>query len=398
MWEDSTKAGYRRNQRLIQGCVTAGSTAMLLLSIGYALATLLPISDPLQRIAVSLATGLVVSFIFGLWTVRSIPRYPQTPLEYHQERVERAVVKEWGQAVGWLRETVAAAEESSVEVIEIHRRNIDNGVENTLREITLVIMHNRLCDLARAVADLCQRGHAEAAFMVWRSIFEIEINMAYVSQDETDKRAERFQDWGLAAYLRLNSPESSELESLKVKYPRPNQLDREIGWTREHTPLGVPARARATGYADKKGSREIRMLKMYEESSAYSHNDAVALLNDLGNNRPLSKGPSVSGHDMPLCLTASSLNIATRTLANGHNETERARLMSGADTVDARSIKVYLEVAQVPERLLSRFRGFGMAFELPTEDGDTVLGIPARRGSTPEDMLRELMNLRREKA
>ncbi len=396
MWQDSVKARYRRNRRLIQGCANAGSTAMLLLTIGYALATVLPVSDPLPRIAVSLAAGLVVSFIFGWWTVRSIPRYPQTPLEYHQERVERAVVKEWGQAVGRLRESVAAAEECSLEVIQIHRRNLDNGADGTLRETTLATMHNRLCDLARAVADLCQRGHAEAAFMVWRSIFELEVNMAYVSQDESDERAERFQDWGLAAYLRLHSPESSELESLKVKYPRPNQLEREIGWTHEHAPLGAPARARATGYADRKGVREIRALEMYEESSAYSHNDATALLNDLGNNNPFIKGPSASGHDMPLCLTANSLSIATLTLIDGHKENERVRLNRRADLVNARSHEVLIEVAVVPERLLSRFRGFVMAFEISTEDGGTLVGIPRRRESTPEEMRRELMGHRRE--
>ena len=395
MWQDGVKAGYRRNRRLIQGCTNAGGTAMLLLAIGYALATFLPVSDPIERVLVNLAVGLIVSIIFGLWTVRSMPRYPQTPLEYHQEQVERSVVKEWGKAIGWLRETVASAEESSVEIIQIHKSNQDDGVENTLRDITLITMHNRLCNLARAVADLCQRGHAEAAFIVWRSIFEIEVNMAYVSQDETGIRAERFQDWGMAAYLRLNSPDSSELESLKVKYPRPNQLEKEIGWTRERNPMGVPARARTAGYADKEGSTELRKLNMYEESSAYSHNDAIALLNDLGSDHPLRKGPSDSGHDMPLCLTATSLSAATLILVNSLKETERAELTRGSRLVHARSNEVLWEVAAVPERLLSRFRGFDMTVELPTEDGGTLVGVPYRRESTPEDMLREFINLRR---
>ena len=396
MWEDSVKARYRRNRRLIQGCMNACSTAMLLLSIGYVLAIVLPVSDLLVRLLVSLAIGLMVSIIFGLWTIRSTPRYPQTPLEFHQERAERAVVKEWGKAVGWLRETVAAAEETSVEIIRTHKTNYDNGVECTLREVTLVTLHNRLCNLARAVADLCQRGHAEAAFVVWRSIFEIEVNMSYISQDETDERSERFHDWGMAAYLRLYSPESSELESLIIKYPRPNQLDREIGWTQERDPLGVPARARATGYAGEIDSGAIGVLNMYEESSAYSHNDAVALLNNLGNNFPLMKGPSVSGHDMPISLTASSLSVATRILVDSRKEPERTTLLSRVGIVNARSDRVLFEVAQVPERLLSRFRGFRITFEFTTEDGRTLVGIPYRRESTREDMQREIMNLQRE--
>ena len=398
MWHDSLKAAYIRNIRLILGCMTAGSTALLLLTIGYALASELTLAGPVVRVAGVLTVGLTVAFAFGLWSVRSIPRYPQTPLEYHQEQVERAVVKEWGEAISWLRETVATAKETSFEIIQIHRRQLDKPVENAIREITLVAMHNRICNLARSVADLCQRGHAEAALMVWRSIFEIEVNMGYVSQDETDKRAERFQDWGRAAYLRLNFPESNELESLNAKYPRPNQLHREIGWTREHNPLGVPARADAIGYADNKDDRETIALNMYEESSAYSHNDAIALLNDLGNNHPLRKGPSDSGQDMPLCLTATSLSVATRTLANRYKDTEWGRLMSRVEIVEARSNNVLLEVAQVPERLLSRFRGFDMTVVMPSEDGGTLEGIPYRRESTPEEAARELTKISRDES
>ena len=398
MWEDSVKAAYIRNMRLILACMIGGCTAMLLFTIGYALTTELAVAGPVVRVAVVLAIGLTLAFAFGLWSVKSIPRYPQTPLEYHQEQVERAVIKEWGESISWLRETVATTEETSLEIIQIHRNQFDKGVENALREITLVTMHNRLCNLARSVADLCQRGHAEAALIVWRSIFEIEVNMAYVSLDETDKRAERFQDWGRAAYLRLNFPESNELESLNAKYPRPNQLHREIGWTREHNPLGVPARAEAIGYADNKDDRETIALNMYEESSAYSHNDALALLNDLGNNHPLRKGPSDSGQDMPLCLTATSLSVATRTLANRYKDTEWARLMSRVEIVEARSNNVLLEVAQVPERLLSRFRGFYMTIVMPSEDGGTLVGIPYRRESTPEEAARELSKISRDES
>ena len=392
MWRDSIKAAYRRNRRLIQGSFVAGGTSMFLVSIGYALATTLTMLDGLERVLLSLLIGLIVSILFGCWTARSTPRYPQTPLEYHQEQVEREILKEWGKAINWLRETTAAAEECSEEVIQIHRRNIEDGTRNSLREITLVRMHNKVCDLARAVADLCQRGHAEAAFMLWRSIFEIEINMIFIAQDETGERAERFLDWGRAAYLRLNSPNSDELKILEKKYPHPQQLNREIGWTRALNPMGIPARARAIRYPNGNKDGRTPVLKMYEESNAYGHNDAIAIANDLGSNRPLDKGPSAAGHDMPLCLTSRSVTVANDTLINSQKESDIAEQERGANVVRVRNSQVPLEVAMVPWRLLSRFRGFDMTIEWPMEGGGTIVAIPLRRESTRKDMERELRN------
>ena len=274
MWKDSIKAVYVRNHRLLQGCSAAGGTSMLLLSIGSVLGMNPTMFDRVERVAFTLATSLVVAILFGWWTTRSTPKYAQTPLEYHQEQVERAIVKEWGGAIDWLRETTAAAEECSEDVIRVHRAYLKGGTEPTLKQTTLLAMHNRVCDLSRAVADLCQRGHAEAAFVLWRSIFEIEINMKYIAQDKTDTRAERFLDWGRAAYLRLHSADSTELKSLMSQYPPPNHLNREIGWTRQQNPIGVPGRAKEIGYSSERVGQATPVLNMYEESSSYSHNDA----------------------------------------------------------------------------------------------------------------------------
>ena len=276
MWNDNFREWHRRNYRLIYGSLNAGTMTMLLLSIGYTLPIMLPSYGRVEAFAVNFAVGTVVAILFGLWTHRSTPRYPETPLEFYQELSERSIVKEWGEAIGWLRQTVAAAEETSAAVIQIHLERMQNGMEDCIRQTTLLTMHNRLCSLARAVADLCQRGQAEAAFIVWRSGFEIEVNMGYVAKDESDQRAVRFQDWGRAAFLRLNAPDSSELGQLSAKYPPPNELDREIGWTRAPNPLGMRGRAIAIGYTNGSNSRNGRALAMFEESSAYAHNDAMA--------------------------------------------------------------------------------------------------------------------------
>ena len=390
MWRDSIRAWYRRNRRLLQGIWIAGGVSMLLLSIGSTFPTVLTTLSTAQILVLCLLISILVSFLFGSWTARSMPRYPQTPLEFHQERVERAIVKEWGTAIGWLRETTAAAEETSEDLLQLCRTHLKEGSEPSPRQTTLLALHNRACDLSRAVADLCQRGHAESAFMLWRSIFEIEVNMQYIAQDQTNARAERFQDWGRAALLRIHAPDSSELKELISKYSSSNELKRDIGWTRTRNPIGVPGRAREVGYPHEKIDRAIPVLNMYEESSSYAHNDAVAILNDLGNNHPLKRGPSVSGHDIPLCLTARSIVVINDSLIESQQESAEENFRAVANVARARHIQVALEVAMVPRRLLSRVGGLDMSIEWPTEDGGTVIAVPYRRESTPEEMLRHL--------
>ena len=354
MWKEDLKREYARNRRLIQGSCLAGTTSMLLVVIGFRLAIPPVTLDRIELLTLGLLIALVTSISFGWWTYRSSPRYPRTWLEYQEEVIEREVVKEWGPAIHCLRETIVAGEECFESVFELHRECLNNGSEPSLKQTTLLAMHNKACNLSRSVADLCQRGHAEAAFILWRSIFEIEVNMQYIALDETDCRAERFADWGRAAYLRLNFPNSSELESLRGKYPN-QDMDREIGWTRPKNPIGVPGRARVIGYLSKqREGRATTILNMYEESNSYSHYDAMAIVNDLGNNRPLNNGPSASGHDMPLCLTARSIAVINRTLIDSQSESNGLNMEPLDRVVYARHAQVPLEVAMVPERLLSR--------------------------------------------
>ena len=340
----------------------------------------------LSSLEISLLCFLIsalVAISFGIWTARSTPKYPQTPLEYHQELVERAIVEEWGKAIHWLRETIATAEECSESVIEIHRQGFMNGKSPEFRQTFLVAMHCKVCDLARAVADLCQRGHAEAAFMIWRSIFEIEVNMAFIAQEGTNDRAERFQDWAAAAFLGAQDPNNPELAKLKKKY-QGWQLDRDIGWTRKNNPMGIPARAKAVGYSTSTGSKEISGLSMYSQTNAYVHSDALAILNDLSNSQPFDKGPSASGLDMPLCLTARSLSVTTDTLVSNVNEAKKTKPKTYESYTYWRHTQVLLEVAMAPERLLSRYRGFDLSFEIEGDDGRVSIFTPARRESSPE--------------
>lgn len=361
----------------------------MLLVVGYLVAYYSPY-DLAQLMLMTALVAIAVALSFGLWTVKATPRYPQTPLEAHQEVIEAEVETEWGKSIEWLRSTIAGAEECSESVIEIHRQGFTNAKPPEFRQTFLVAMHCKVCDLARAVADLCQRGHAEAAFMIWRSIFEIEVNMAFIAQEGTNDRAERFQDWATVAILGAQDPENPELANLRKKY-KGWELDRDIGWTRKRNPMGIPARAKKVGYSDKNIGNEISGLFMYAETNAYVHNDAKALFNDLSNNQPFDKGPSASGMDMPLCLAARSLSTVTNLLVSNLEEAKRADSNAYIGFIYWRHTQVLLEVGRVPERLLSRYKGFDLSFDEEWDDGQVVTFTPARRESSEEGMQKVAM-------
>ena len=85
--------------------------------------------------------------------------------------------------------------------------------------------------------------------------------------------------------------------------------------------MGIPARAAVVGYPTKLPGSQTPVLDIYEESNAYVHNDATAIFHDLGTNKPFEKGPSASGLDMPLCLTARSVSVVCEALAYAQSRT-----------------------------------------------------------------------------
>ena len=387
----------KRWRRLISGAAHVFFVSAALIALGYKVGDgTLDLSRP-QSLVIFLAIAVVNGLLFIIWTVRTPPRYPQSPLEHHQEDVEREVESEWGEAIGWLRETIAEAEELSEAVIRLHgTRWRDENIEPALVQSVLVGMHAKVCDLSRVVADLCQRGHAEGAFMIWRSIFELEVNMSFIVLDNTDDRARRFRDWANAAYLRQHEPDNDELERLKEKY-KGWHIRRDHGWTLKEAPMGIRARAVAVGYPSESRGTETPLLDIYGESNAYVHNDATAIFHDLGTNRPFDKGPSASGLDMPLCLTARSVSIVCEALATAQAGHDATKFTPSVRTVEARSGQVSWEVALVPERLLSRYGGFDMSIVEPMEGGGERIMIPKRRESTSEDMERRVRVIRKRK-
>ena len=393
MWKENLRHLLWRGQRFSFGVSYVVLTSAILTTLGN-MAGKGSLEWSLMFAAFLAITTLNCILLIN-WTVRTPPRYPRSPLEHHQADVEREVESGWGVAIGWLRETIAEAEELSEAVIRCHRtRWRDENIEPALVQSVLVGMHAKVCDLSRVVADLCQRGHAEGAFMIWRSIFELEVNTRFIVLEETDGRARRFRDWANAAYLRQHEPESDELARLEERY-KGWQIRRDHGWTRKEAPMGIRARAVAVGYASEPQGTEIPLLDIYGESNAYVHNDATAIFHDLGTNRPFDKGPSASGLDMPICLTARSVSIVCEVLASAQTGHDATELTPSLRIVEARSGLVALEVAHVPERLLSRFGGFDMSMVRPMEGGGELIIIPERRESTSESMERRARELSR---
>ena len=393
MWKDTLPGFLKRNLRLLLGSLMVFLWAEALLLLGY-LATGEPTLQGLalqasENMGLALAVGLLTTLVFGLWTVQSTPRYPQTPLEHHQEAVEREIESEWGNAIAYLRLAVSRSEECGNTLLEAYRTGFQQSRKPELMQTILLGMHAKACDLARAVADLSQRGHSEAAFVLWRSIFELQINMQFIAQEGNNDRAERFQDWSIATHLRLHDATSDELKALKLKYAKPWQLDKDMGWTRATNPMSIPTRAKEVGYPTERDGRKVPVLELYADSNAYVHNDATGIFIDLGSNRAFDRGPSPAGHDMPLCLTAHSLSTITETLVVNQNHVELTELAEYVDSVYIARNDVELEVAMVPELLLSKYKGVDKSIDLPAGEGKRLVAIPARRDRTVKEIKRQ---------
>lgn len=391
MWKDTLPGFLKRNLRLLLGSLMVFLLVEALLLLGYLAGgepTLqgLALQAP-ENIGLALVVGLLTMLAFGFWTVQSTPRYPQMPLEYHQEAIEREITSDWGNAIAYLRLAVSRSEECGNTLLEAYKLGFRQGRKPDTMQHILLGMHAKACDLARAVADLSQRGHPEVAFALWRSIFELQVNMQFIAQEGNNDRAERFQDWAVAANLRLHHPAAQELKTLETKYPKPGwDLRRDIGWTRHKNPMGIPARARELGYPTQRAENKVPLLGIYEDSNAYAHNDAFAIFSDLGSNRAFDRGPSPAGLDMPLCLTAISLSVITDTLVMNQSHIDPTELEPYAYSLYVARNEVELEVSMVPDQLLSRYKGVDKSIELSTEDGRRWIVIPARRDKTVKEI------------
>lgn len=304
-------------------------------------------------------------------------------LNKHQKRVEKDVSKEWGEALDWLSKAVANALECWVATSSHYR---DNRSEPG---ITLHLLHGQAYILARAIAGHCKRGDIQSAISSWRSLFEIEVNMAFIAKGTTQKpsRAERFQDWSMATYFLHSNLQSHEgMIALRRKYKSWN-LGNPDGWTappdNPKATLSLTERALRVGYlwGDPQNGKYSN-LDIYNLCHSYVHTNMVAMLNDpLTSGRSILDNPSPFDLDTPLCLTARSLTTVTLLFLENHQDpAKESNLDEFRRFAEIQESQVLLEVGRVRPELLSPFGGVDLSFTVHTEEGTEYTARPARRG------------------
>ena len=299
-------------------------------------------------------------------------------LNEDQKRVEKASKGEWGESLTWLDKLVANAFDCWAATAQ-HYREDKGEVGPTLR-----MLFGQACTLARAIVSQCRSGHIQSAIVLWRSLFEIEVNMAYIARDTTQvpSRAERYNDWSIANYLYVNNLLAHEaLIELKRKYSGWNLRHHE-GWTappdNPKASLDVPSRARPVGHVEKnKRDGGYSHLDIYTLSHSYVHNNVFGMLNDPLTLRGESQyGPSSLGLDTPICLTAISLVRITHLLLDHKPNSEFAHFGKFADI---QTSQVQSEVSMVPEDLLSPLGGIDVSIVIQSDDGREHVVTPKRR-------------------
>lgn len=309
---------------------------------------------------------------------------PLLKLLNKQQRVlGKNIKKEWGATLSWLSKAVVNSLECWEATLPLYR---DSGSQ---LGITLHMLHGQAGVLAHTITHHCRSGEIQSAIILWRSLFEIEINMAYIARDTTQvpSRAQRYYDWSIANYFYVNDLLTHEtMVELQRKYHRWS-LKHYDGWTappdNPKSTLDTRGRALRVGYEEgNKREGKYSRLDIYDLSHSYVHNNMFGMLNDLLTPRSrLPNAPSIVGLDTPICLTAISLSTVTRLLLDtfpdsGH-ENELRRIRRFADIQES---QVLLEVGRVRPELLSPLGGVDLSFTVQSEDGTEYTARPARRG------------------
>lgn len=304
-------------------------------------------------------------------------------LEKRQRQLEKTIGKEWGEAIGWLSKAVA----NSLECWETAFPSYEEG-EFQL-SFTLHMLHGQACALAEAITDHCRKGRVQSAIILWRSLFEIEVDMAFVAKGDTQvpSRAERYYDWWMANYFDVNDlPGHVEMIKLRRKYSGWSLRDYD-GWTappdNPKATLSLTKRAEQVGYT--RQTKEVDRyspLDVYTRCHSYVHNNMFAIWNDVLTPRQVRReGPTAIGLDVPLCLTAYSLTRATHLLLDNHaGEDGRHELENFERLADIQESQVILEVGMVRSELLSPLQGIDIFLKWKSDDGVEYIGRPVRRG------------------
>ena len=304
-------------------------------------------------------------------------------LDRGQRQLENTIRKEWGEAIDWLSKAVA----NSLECWEETFPNYEEG--DFQLGFTLHMLHGQACALAEAIADHCRKGRIQSAIILWRSLFQIEVDMAFVAKGDAQvpSRAERYYDWWMANYFGVNNlPGHAEMIKLRRKYRGWNLGDYD-GWTappdNPKATLDLTERAQRVGYTrETKEVDRYSPLDIYTRCHSYVHNNMFAMWNDLLTPRQVRReGPTAVGLDVPLCLTAYSLTRATHLLLDNHTDEDGSHSTSRPGRLaDIQESQVMLEVGIVRSELLSPLSGVDVFMTWKSKNGVELIARPARRG------------------
>ena len=165
-----------------------------------------------------------------------------------QRRIAKIIKREWGEALNWLSKAVG----NGFECWDVAAAFCGHGDQPRVR--TLHTLYGRACTLAEEITDDCRRGKIQSAIKQWRSLYEVEVNMAFIARDttQTPSRAERYEDWSKANFFLVNYRQSEEgMIELRRKYRGWHLADHD-GWTappdNPNATLALEKRALQTGY------------------------------------------------------------------------------------------------------------------------------------------------------
>ena len=306
-------------------------------------------------------------------------------LDKQQRRVQKQVKREWGKALDWLSRAVAYSLECWVATHSFYQEN-DSEPGSTLHQL-----HWQTLTLVRMITDHCKQGQVPSAIVLWRSLFEIEVNMAFIAKGTTQKpsRAERYNDWSQATYLLNSNLRSGErMTQLRRKYKNWNLANHD-GWTASpdnpKATLDLTNRASQVGYSRRNGRQnQYTSLDIYNLCHSYVHGNMFAILNDpLTSRGSLPDVPSLFDLDTPVCLIASSLSKIAHVILENHPDTDKnVELSEFGKFADICETQVQWDVAVVREELLSPLGGIDMSMRFQSDDGTEYTVRPARRGQT----------------
>ena len=189
----------------------------------------------------------------------------------------------------------------------------------------------RACYTAEAISCLLWHGFADAAYESWRTMYNLEVNIATMRQSpDPEEISERYVSAALQdhydhesklASAGLTDPaESAELkpliDRLKEEYPGINGRD---GWIAEKKNRHPATRAKSAGM-------EFEYRWDYDLASKLAHGEAISMLRRPGAYFPRGEGelppvrPSPEGIDQVTILTARALCSIVGHFVNGTRE------------------------------------------------------------------------------